>query len=168
MRYRVGFVVVLIAAATVVAAGQAPVPAQYQIVGSLIEELRPLETNLSRRQVLLHLQLAAAPVCSANEEYGFLIDSDKNGKTGFNDEALAPLGIDARVVMRCDRTTGRFTSPQGRVTQIGARLELLTTVARLPSVDFFWAPYAMRDGIVSLVGDRRRYGRWAIFERSLP
>jgi hypothetical protein len=168
MRYRVVLAVVLSGAAAVVAAAQAPTPPQFQIVSSLIQELRPLDKNLSRRRVLLHVRLAASPVCTTNQEYGFLIDADKDANTGVTDDALEKLGIDARVVMRCDRATGQFTSPTGRVTQNGARLELLTTVDRLPSVDFFWAPYAMKDGVVSLVGDQRRYGRWAIFERSLP
>lgn len=148
-------------------------PAHLRIVSAEVEEVRPMNRNIARRQVRLRIGTAAAPVCPGPAtEYGFLIDADKSLATGITEPSFDRLGIDARVVMRCDEKSGRFVSPIGRVTaRMGADapgLDLVTTVGQLPSVDFFWVPYGALGNQLSLLAEAPRFSRWAIIERSIP
>jgi hypothetical protein len=141
------------------------------IVGAAVEYLPPYGADIGRRRVRFRIQTAAPPRCAAGTaplEYGFLIDADKNPTTGVTDEALVALGIDARVVMRCDAVAGRFVSRLGAVSVSPAALELVTTVDKLPSVDFFWAPYGAAADQLVLLPTEPRHGRWAILERVMP
>lgn len=146
-----------------------------RIVGADVEDIGAYRPDIARRSVRFGISLADAATCgpaSGPVEYGLLIDADRSKTTGVFDAALDPLGIDARIVMRCDPRTGRFTSPIGNVSVRAvagvSRIEIETTVGRLPSVDFFWAPYAAVNGRLWLLADRPRHSRWAILERSLP
>ena len=156
------------------AAAQTP-PTVSRIVGGDVEDVGDYVPDIARRRVRFGIALAGTAACDQTTgpvEYGLLIDADRNKATGRFDAALDPLGIDARIVMRCDPRTGRFTSPIGnvRVRAVAgvSRIEIETTVGRLPSVDFFWAPYAAVDGRIWLLTNRPRHSRWAILERSIP
>jgi hypothetical protein len=149
--------------------GAAPPPAA--IVGAAIEYLPPYGADIARRRVRFRIQTPAPPRCATDTgpiEYGFLIDADKNPATGVADEALVTLGIDARVVMRCDARTGRFVSRLGPVSVSPGAVELVTTVGQLPSADFFWAPYGAAADHLVLLPTEPRHGRWAILERVMP
>ena len=157
------------------AAAQTPPPPMPRIVGADVEDIGSYRPDIARRSVRFGISLAAAATCgpaSGPVEYGLLIDADRSKATGVVDAALDPLGIDARIVMRCDPRTGRFASPIGdvrvRVVAGVSRIEIETTVGRLPSVDFFWAPYAAVNGRLWLLADAPRHSRWAILERSIP
>ena len=153
------------------ASAQAQTPT---IAAANVEDVAPFGRDISRREVRFILRLGSAPACSAGSvgEYGFLIDADKNPRTGVAVPGLEQLGIDARVVMRCDERSRRFVSPIGHVTAVPAApspgLDLVTTVARLPSVEFYWAPYVAIGNELTLMGGSRRYSTWAIPERSIP
>lgn len=156
------------------ALGQEPAPAALKVVSANIDDVVPINRPIARREVRFSIRLASAPTCAAGSrgEYGFLIDADKSAKSGVAIPGLEPLGVDARIVMRCDEATGRFVSPTGRVVPIvdqrSPGLDLVTTVGQLPSVEFFWAPYAATAGQLSLIAGTRRYSTWAIPERSIP
>ena len=144
------------------------------IAAANVEDVAPFGRDIGRREVRFVLRLALAPACAAGSggEYGFLIDADKNPRTGVAVPGLEQLGIDARVVMRCEERSRRFVSPIGRVTAVrearSPGLDLVTTVAQLPSVEFYWAPYAAIGNELTLMGGPRRYSTWAIPERSIP
>jgi hypothetical protein len=157
------------------AAAQSTLPPMPRIVGADVEDVGPYRPDIARRSVRFGISLADAAACgpaTGPVEYGLLIDADRSKTTGVSYAALDPLGIDARIVMRCDPRTGRFTSPIGNVrvrADAGvSRIEIETTVGRLPSVDFFWSPYAAVNGRLWLLADRPRHSRWAILERSIP
>jgi len=145
------------------------------IVAASIENLLPQGENVGRRQVRFHIDTAAPPVCGpapASVEYGFLIDKDSNRATGIVDPEFDELGIDARLLIRCDVANGRFISSFGQVTTRSDRnrpgLEVTATVGQLPSVDFLWIPYAADGDQIELFEGRTRYARWAILERMIP
>ena len=150
---------------------QASAAPHLRIVGAQVENIGSANGDIARRRVRFGITLTAAPECSARSspEYGFLVDADRSRTTGVTHESLA-LGIDARLVIRCNAVTGMFESPIGNVNVTTAagetRLLLQTTVGRLPSVDLFWAPYAAEGGRVTLLPDLPRHSRWAIAERS--
>jgi hypothetical protein len=149
-------------------------PPVLGIVGAAIEYLPPYRADIAQRRVRFRIQTAAPPRCgggAGRSEYGFLIDADRSRATGVTDADFDELGIDARIVMRCDEPSGRFRSPLGPVTLQstgGAALELVTTVGQLPSVDFLWVPYGATADQLVLFPTEPRHGRWAILERVMP
>jgi len=151
------------------AAAQLPPPRPLVVAATIVEAM-PLSQDIAKRRVLLRLRLSSSPSCTAgaSDEFGFLIDADKQTETGVRHPAAETLGFDARVTLRCDAATRRYVSPLGSVTQKADTLELATTAERLPSLDFLWAPYAAVGNEVALSAARPNYSHWAVFERSMP
>ncbi len=153
------------------------VPLHLDILSATIEDLPPIESSdVPSRQVALRIKLAAAPLCNAATgalTYGFLIDSDKNPATGDASAAFSDLGVDAQASMRCDPGSAAFTSPLGTVVVTTEQatgvttLELLTTVAQLPSTDFRWIAFAQETASFSRLPKEPDHGAWAILERRL-
>jgi hypothetical protein len=150
-------------------------PPHLVIIAATIEELPPIDvSDVANRQVVLRIDLAAAPRCAPGGDaavYGFLIDADNDPATGAADAAFAKLGIDARISARCDPPTGTFLSPVGPVTIAvdlatgSARLEISTIVARLPSLLFQWIAFAHEGTVFTrLPEDPDSPAAWAILE----
>jgi hypothetical protein len=147
-------------------------PPHLLILFANIAELPPIDSqDVANRQVVLRIQLAQTPSCTSRTNYGFLIDADKSAATGATDPAFSNLGIDARISARCDPRTGSFVSSVGPVTITvdavtgTALLEILTTVSRLPSVDFQWIAFAQEDTLFTrLPEDPNEPGAWATLE----
>lgn len=151
-----------------------PAPAHLTIVAASINELPPITwRNVGDRKVRLRVQLAGQPPCTTGRtlSYGFLIDADLNPQTGLERGEHADLGVDARVTMQCDPATGRFRSPLGTVTQsvVAGRqtIDLVTTVRRLPAVDFQWFAYAAEGDTWTRMPEAPGHGSWAIHERTI-
>ena len=164
-----------IAVFLVLAATAPPQAIPPTIVGACIESVEPERGDVATRKVRLRLEVSAQPRCSAgamNYEYGFLIDADRRRDTGVIPAALDSLGIDARVAIRCDQANARFVSSVGQVSVATddnvPRLQVVTTVDHLPSVDFHWTPYISAGTELTLLRSLPRVSRWAIFERSVP
>lgn len=168
-----------------IASGQevaAPAP-PLRILAASIEEPAVELGRVQGRSVTLWLELAEIPECgtgAAKTSYGFLIDADRDPTTGFSRSDL-DFGPDARITVSCDDEAGRWSSPTGSVEIVplpagSARIEIATTVDRLPAVDFHWAAYA-EDGerAYTLPAPHPKteagpigYARWRPFEMTRP
>ncbi|MFN2382928.1 MAG: hypothetical protein ABR559_01535 [Gemmatimonadota bacterium] len=162
------------------ARAQAPVP---EIVAAGIEETAFEYGRVAGRPVRLWVEVVSLPACAAGSapiEIGFLIDADRDRATSHLDARL-DLGPDARVHAACDPGSAGWTSPIGAVEvhpggSGGPRVEIETTVDRLPSTSFYWVAYA-RSGSAAMVLPGPRpdgvdgppgFAAWAILERALP
>ena len=117
--------------------------------------------------------MTEAPSCGSADTgltYGFLIDSDRDPTTGEKDVAFASLGVDARVSAECDPSTGTFFSPLGDVDvgfdpdEQSTRVDIVTTVQLLPSVDFYWIAFAYEEPMLIRVPEAPEIATWAISE----
>jgi hypothetical protein len=131
----------------------------------------------SSREVVFRVVVAGRPPCDARNadlEYTFLIDSDRSTATGMRVEPFGKLGLDARVSMTCDPARGAFTSRMGTVTVEPARerpgafrVQLVTSVEKLPSLEFYWIAVARDGEALAKLPDTNDYGVWGILELAL-
>lgn len=163
-----------------------PHPATPDTTGALaliaagIEEVGVEIGRVPDRAVRLWIEVDELPACpSAGQDvrYGFLIDADRERATGLAPPAL-DIGVDARITAVC--RNGEWRSPVGEVDVARAaagpdRIEIRTTVDRLPSIEFLWIAYArMGNRVVGLPAPRPAgdgqpgHSAWAILERSRP
>jgi hypothetical protein len=155
-------------------------PAHLDILSAGIHEV-PRDYNFHQRddvptrQVVLTLTLAGAPVCDGTTPflvYGFLIDKDMDVATGVADPAFGDLGIDARICATCNPGDGSFTSPLGPVTVTTdpgtgqTTIEILTTVAMLPSIEFDWIAFVQEGSVFYRLPALPDYQSWSIRERA--
>jgi len=161
---------------------QAQAPALPELLAAGIEETAFEYGRVAGRPVRLWVEVTSLPACAAGSvavEIGFLIDADRDATTSLV-EGL-DLGPDARVHAACNPALARWTSPVGAVevrpTGGGAqRVEISTTVNRLPATSFLWVAYAREGSIAAVLpgqlagsGDGPPgYASWAILERALP
>lgn len=158
------------------ARAQQPVPAHLAILSANIIEQSADPTKVSERQLVLRLEVAAAPRCTSATAflaYGLLIDADKDAATGLTGPAFEGLGVDARLSAQCDPVAGRLLSPLGPVNVTTdqatgvVRIEIRTTVDQLPSIDFLWVAFAQEGSTFSRLPKEPEVGAWTTFERSL-
>lgn len=150
------------------------VPPELDILSANVEEAPPIDsTAVVDREVLFTIEVAGQPACGPSTGlllYGFLIDRDKNPATGIRTPAFEDLGLDARIDARCDPATGQFVSPVGTVTTSikpsggGTVIEIHTTVAQLPSIDFHWFAYAENATTFTRLPHEPDHSAWATSE----
>jgi len=154
-------------------------PAHLDILAAGIQEVARdynfhQRDDVPTRQVLLTFTVAGPPTCDATTGflgYCFLIDKDRDPGTGVTNPVLDDLGIDARMCATCDPASSSFTSPLGPVTVTTdpatgeTTIEILTTAAMLPSVEFDWIAFAEHDSVFCRVPAIPDHESWMIFER---
>ncbi len=153
----------------------AQVPSRLDILSATIEEQPPIDSGtVPNRVVLLRIELAGSvpsPCGPAFQEYGFLIDRDRDPTTGITDPAFEDLGVDAKVAATCNIVSGVFEGPSGStVTITGPTLnviEIRTTVQRLPSLEFSWVAFAQEESLFTRLPESPSHGGWATHEISL-
>jgi hypothetical protein len=153
----------------------AQVPSHLDIASATVAEVPPVYPgSVPGRSVTLQLTVNGTPVCNATTgflAYGFLIDADSDPATGLSDVAFQNLGVDARVTAICDAPTGAFVSQVGTVTVTSGggttTIEILTTVDRLPSLEFRWIAFAQEDQVFSRLPQAPEYARWTTLEKGV-
>jgi len=151
----------------------AQVAAHLDIRSASIAEVSDYDPILIlEREVAIRIEVVKAPNCTAARgslAYGILVDSDKSLKTRARGKELKGLGVDSRIIAMCDPATRTFLSPVGTVAVTEGEegtsfIEILTTVAMLPSVDFRWIAYAAEDGEFVRLPDKKDHLTWTISE----
>jgi hypothetical protein len=152
------------------------IPPELDILAANIAEVPPIDPSYApARQIVFTIEVAGAPVCLASTRlawYGFMIDADKSHATGVTTPAFESLGVDAQIVARCDPASGTFTSAAGTVTVSpglnGTGLvQISTTAALLPSVDFLWVAFAENGTEFTRLPHEPDVQSWTTTERSL-
>ena len=160
-------------------AGQAAAqsaPPHLDILTAVIREEPPIDpTDVASRVIVLEIELAGSPDCSANPfiAYGALMDVDEDPLTGLADPAFASLGVDARISAECDTATGLFVSNAGTVNVVNdpggtTVLSITTTVANLPAVEFHWIAFAWDNTDLTRLPASPDIAKWATTERRIP
>jgi len=157
------------------------VPDYLDILYATIEEAAPDYSltgadDVPGREVILRMELDGEPSCPSGSTflgYCFLIDSDMDGMTGTTDPAFGTLGIDARICLECNETTGNFESTLGTATvetdsETGiTTIEIYTTIDQLPSIEFDWISACQEDSVFVRLPALPDYGTWTTIERSM-
>ena len=141
---------------------------------NIAEESFAEEKPMLERLATLTITVAGRPVCGrdgAALSYAFLVDADRSKATGAVTRAFGELGIDAKLEIRCDATTGRLSSTLGEVAVQPAggspqahTIQLTTRVGRLPSVNFYWVAMAREGRRFDRLPAAGRSGAWRIAE----
>jgi hypothetical protein len=141
---------------------------------SIAEESFAEEKPILERAATLTITVAGRPECGrdgAPLSYAFLVDADRSRRTGVATRAFPELGIDARLEVRCDPSTGRLVSTLGEVAVQPAdgpahahTIRLTTRVGRLPSVSFHWIAMAREGRRFDRLPEDGRSGAWRIAE----
>ena len=156
---------------------QTPVPAYLRLLRAEIVERGPFsQARMAERGVVFRIITAGAAECSAARAgvtYTFLIDAWP-WITADRRLDLAPeLRAQAKVEFSCDAANRAWrSSVPGRVTVTRTAagenaLELATTLAELPSVDFRWIALASEGDVFVRAPGPGRTARWRIQERIL-
>jgi hypothetical protein len=170
---RCGILVACLAISALRAWSQAP--PHLDILSATVEEQPPIyAASAPSRTVVLRLELAGAvpsPCGPDAQEYGFLIDSDRDRLTGVTAAEFEDLGVDAKVAATCDPGSGLFVGPAGTTVSVTGPssniLEIRTTVQRLPSLDLSWIAFAREGTLLLRLPEAPAHGGWATHEISL-
>jgi hypothetical protein len=119
-----------------------------QLLGAAIEEPVVDVGSVRGRSVSLWIEVPGTPECDGVREYGFLFDplEDRHALP----DSARPFTPDARLAIRCDPSTDRWSSSFGDLT-VGSgeevtRFNVFAPVEDLPKVDLLWVAYVARGG----------------------
>jgi hypothetical protein len=139
-----------------------------------IDEQPPIDfRRIASRRVVLSFVVGAAPVCPSSgggPSFAFLIDADRNARSGAATKAFPGLGIDFQISVRCD-ASGQLVSTLGSATVRRVEgaperwaIDVTTTVGALPSVQFLWVAISREGNRVQRLPAGDRVGQWSILE----
>jgi hypothetical protein len=151
-------------------------PPYLRLIRAEIAEGPPYDhARLAERRVTFRIALAARPPCEpgrAAARFAFVISAFPWLSGSQRLDAVPEMPAHAKIEFACDPVSREWRSgpAPGRVTvrQAGAEtiLELATSLAELPAVEFHWVALATEGEIYMRAPGRGRVALWRIRERT--